>query len=276
MKKIITILTTLVMIVGLTGCGGSDTSSSDDLSGTISLNGSTSMEEVVNALGEGFTNNNPNVKVEPQFTGSSAGIEAVTNKTADIGDASRALSDDEKSKGLVENIVAIDGIAVVTDKKNTTKGLTTQQLKDIYTGKINNWQDVGGPNESIVVIGRESGSGTRGAFEEILGITDQCKLAQEIDSTGAVVAKVAQTPGAIGYVSLDVVDKTVSALKLDNVKPSVKTVGSGDYTLQRPFVMATRGKISKQSKAVQKFFEYIKSEEGQKIITNLGLVVPKK
>lgn len=156
------------------------------------------MEKFVNALKEAIVEDYPNLTLEPQFTGSGAGIEAVLAGTADIGDSSRALSDEEKAEGLEENIVAIDGIAVITHPSNKVDNVTTDQLKKIYTGEITNWSQLGGDDQAIVVMGREAGSGTRGAFEEILGIEDACKYAQELNETGAVVAKVGETQGAIG------------------------------------------------------------------------------
>lgn len=279
MKKVLGILLTLALCFGLTGCGGTDDSGNDassDVSGNVSLNGSTSMEKFVNGLKEAIVEVYPNLVLEPQFTGSGAGIEAVTSGTADIGNSSRALTDEEKAAGLEENIVAIDGIAVVVNPENKVSGITTEQLKQIYTGEITNWSQIGGSDEAIVVIGREAGSGTRGAFEEILEIEDACKYAQELNETGAVVAKVGETSGAIGYVSLDNVTKDVKSLKLDNVEASEETVKDGSYTLQRPFVMATKGKISEQSKEVQAVFDFINSDAGQEVIKAVGLVSAKK
>ena len=280
MKKVLGVLLTLVLCLGLTGCGGSDDSSTDtsngDVSGNVSLNGSTSMEPFVNGLSEAIREVYPNLVLEPQFTGSGAGIEAVTNGTADIGNSSRSLTDEEKAGGLEENIVAIDGIAVIVHPDNDVEDLTTDQLKKIYTGEITNWSEVGGADEAIVVVGREAGSGTRGAFEEILEVEDACKYAQELNETGAVVAKVGETEGAIGYVSLDNVKDSVKALKLDGVEASEETIKDGSYSLQRPFVMATKGKISEQSEAVQAIFEFIDSEAGQKVIEQVGLVNAKK
>lgn len=280
MKKFGALLLACVLSFSLVGCGnndgGSDAGSgSADVSGTVALNGSTSMEELVNGLKEAIVETYPNLQLEPQFTGSSAGVEAVTNGTADIGDVSRALTDEEKAGGLVENVVAIDGIAVITDTANTATNLTTQQLKDIYTGKITNWSEVGGADQNIVVIGRESGSGTRDAFEEILDIADQCQLAQTLNETGAVAAAVQSTPGAIGYISLDALNDKVKALQLDGVAPSEETVKDGSYTLQRPFVMATKGEISEQSAQVQAVFEFINSDAGQEVISSVGLVSAK-
>ena len=250
-----------------------DTGSSD-LSGSISMSGSTSMEKLVTALSQDYMEKNKNVTVNAEFVGSGAGIEAVTAGTVDIGNASRALKDEEKANGIVENIVAIDGIAVVTDPASKVEDLTRDQLTKIYTGEITNWKDLGGSDSPIVVIGRESGSGTRGAFEELLKVEDQCVYASELDSTGAVMAKVAATPGAIGYVSLDVIDDTVKTLKLDGVEPTEENIKAGSYSLSRPFVMATKGEISEQSELVQNWFEYIKSSEGQEIIKSVGLIIP--
>ena len=232
------------------------------------------MEKLANALAEAFMEKNPGVSVTAEFTGSSAGLESLAAGSVDIGNASRALSDDEKSTGAVENIVAIDGIAVITDTANTVTDVTSEQLASIYTGEITNWSELGGADEQIVVIGREAGSGTRGAFEELLGIEDQCNYAQELDSTGAVLAKVAATPGAIGYVSLDVVDDTVLALSLNSVAATEENILAGNYVLSRPFVMATMGDISAQNETVQAFFAFIESEEGQAVIQQVGLILP--
>ena len=230
------------------------------------------MEKLANATAESFMAKYPDVTVTAEFTGSSAGVESVLAGSVDIGNSSRNLKDEEKAAGAVENIVAIDGIAVVTDKDNTVTGLEKQQLIDIYTGKIKNWSEVGGADQAIVVIGREAGSGTRGAFEEILEVVDGCAYASELDSTGAVMAKVASTPGAIGYVSLDVVDDTVIALALDGVEATAENIKAGNYFLSRPFVMATKGEISEQSEAVQALFDYLASDEGKELIASVGLI----
>lgn len=243
-----------------------------ELSGSVTMAGSTSMEKLANALAESFMAKYPGVTVTAEFTGSGAGIEAVTAGSVDIGNASRNLSEEEKANGVAENIVAIDGIAVVTDPANTAEGLTKDQLTQIYKGEVKNWSEVGGADQAIVVVGREAGSGTRGAFEEILEVEDQCAYANELDSTGAVMAKVASTPGAIGYVSLDVIDDTVKALSLDGVAPSAENIKSGSYFLSRPFVMATKGEISEQNEAVQEIFSYLASEEGRALIESVGLI----
>lgn len=243
-----------------------------DLSGSITMAGSTSMEKLANAVAEAFMAKYPGVTVSAEFTGSSAGIESLNAGSVDIGNSSRALTDDEKAAGAVENIVAIDGIAVAVNPSTTIDNLTTEDLAAIYKGEIKNWSEVGGEDAAIVVVGREAGSGTRGAFEELLGIEDQCAYANELDSTGAVMAKVASTPGSIGYVSLDVLDDTVKALYLNDVEPTEENIKAGTYVLSRPFVMATAGEISEQNENVQALFEYLQSEEGQELIKSVGLI----
>lgn len=255
------------------GTNGSTDNTSKDLSGNITMAGSTSMEKLANAAGEAFMNKYPGVTVSAEFIGSGAGIEAVTAGTVDIGNSSRSLTEDEKSKGVVENIVAIDGIAVITDKANTVANITKEQLTRVYTGEITNWSILGGADQPIVVVGRESGSGTRGAFEELLGVADKCKYANEINSTGGVLAKVSSTPGAIGYVSLDIIDDTVNAVSIDSVEPTEENIVAGTYLLSRPFIMATVGELSEQSELVQEFFSYLKSDEGKQLIKDLGLII---
>ena len=246
-----------------------------DLSGSISMVGSTSMEKFANALSEAFMEKYPKVTVTAEFVGSGAGIEAVSNGTADIGNSSRNLKDEEKAKGVAENIVAIDGIAVVVDPANTVEDLTKDQLTSIYDGTVTNWKDVGGNDAPIVVVGREAGSGTRGAFEELLKLEDACKYSNELDSTGAVMAKVASTPGSIGYVSLDVLDDTVKALKLDGAEPTEENIKAGKYFLSRPFVMATKGEISEQNDLVQAWFDFVLGDEGQQVASEVGLITVK-
>ncbi len=246
---------------------------SGELSGTIVMAGSTSMEKLANAAAEVFMEKYPEVLVTAEFTGSGAGIEAVTSGSVDIGNSSRALKDDEKAAGIVENIVAIDGIAVVVNPANIVEGLTKDQLASIYKGEVTNWSELGGNDEPIVVVGREASSGTRGGFEELLEIEDMCAYANELDSTGAVIAKVGSTAGAIGYASLDAIDDSVKALKLDGVEATADTIKEGTYFLSRPFVMATKGEISEQSEAVQEFFNFLKSEEGKEVISGVGLVL---
>ena len=294
MKKAGVVLLAGVMAFGLAACGSSssETTAADttaaateaeaeetegeaageELSGSITMAGSTSMEKFANTLAESFMAAHPDVTVQAEFTGSSAGVEAVLSGQSDIGNSSRNLTEDELAEGAVENIVAIDGIAVVTDPNNTVSDLTRDQLIQIYTGEVTNWSDLGGESLPIVVVGREAGSGTRGAFEEILEIEDQCQYANELDSTGAVMARVASTPGAIGYVSLDVLDDTVKALSLDGVEANEANIKDGSYFLSRPFVMATKGELVDQNELVQALFEYVYSEEGQELVQSVGLI----
>ena len=246
-----------------------------DLSGSISMVGSTSMEKLANALSEAFMEEHPDVTVTAEFVGSGAGIEAVTNGTTEIGNSSRSLKDEEKAAGVVENVVAIDGIAVCVDPANEVADLTKEQLTNIYNGTVTNWKEVGGADEPIIVIGREAGSGTRGAFEELVDLKDACKYANELDSTGAVIAKVASTPGAIGYASLDALDDSVKALSLEGVEATAENIKAGNYFLSRPFVMATKGEISEQNDLVQAWFDFVLGDEGQQIASEVGLITVK-
>lgn len=309
-KKILALVCAVTMTAGLMACGSKETGNTDAaqttestaaetkteetkaeetkaeetkaeeakeaesaaISGTVSMAGSTSMEKLANAVAESFMAKYPDVTVTAEFTGSSAGVEAVTAGSVDIGNSSRALKDEEKAAGVVENIVAIDGIAVIVDPANTVKDLTKDQLISIYKGETKNWSELGGADAPIVVVGREAGSGTRGAFEELLKIEDACAYASELDSTGAVIAKVASTPGAIGYASLDAVNETVAAVALEGVEPTVENIKAGNYFLSRPFVMATKGEISGQSAAVQELFAYLGSDEGKEVIKGVGLI----
>lgn len=268
MKKfgiVIVVLAVCFAMIGLSASADVETQK-------ISLNGSTSMEKMVNAIKDGVVYDYPELSLEPQFTGSSAGIEAVINGKSDIGNSSRELKESELEQGLVSNVVAIDAIAIVTDIDNKTDNLTKEQLIDIYTGKIRNWKEVGGDDLPIVVIGREAGSGTRSAFEEILGLEEKCEYANEVNESGPIVAKVRSIPGAIGYVSLDVVDDSIKTLAIDGVYATDEAIIDGSYSLQRPFVMATKGTIEEQSEQVQNLFKYIYSEDGRKIIESVGLI----
>ncbi len=277
MKKLSKLLLALFLVVGLTACGssddGGDSSTGSEISGKITLNGSTSMKEIMDAFGETIQEVHPDLELVTEYTGSSSGIKAAMEGTAQIGNSSRALKDEEKEV-LTENIIAMDGIAVIVGSDAPVTELTLEQLASIYKGEVTNWSEVGGEDMPIVVIGRDSASGTRGAFEEILGIEDQAQYAQEIESTGAVVGKVGTTPGAIGYVSSNVVegDDTIVAVAIDGAMPTVEAISDGSYAIARPFVMATKGTIEEQTVEVQALFDYIASEEGQAVITELGLV----
>ncbi len=274
-KKFISVLcTAMVTLVMLTGCGQDATAEKTEigLSGDITMAGSTSMEKLANAVAEAFMEKYQGVTVTAEFTGSSAGIESLVAGSVEIGNSSRNLKEEEIANGAVENIVAIDGIAVVVDTANTVADITKEDLAKIYTGEYTNWKDLGGNDEPIVVVGREAGSGTRSAFEELLEIEDACKYANELDSTGAVIAKVASTPGAIGYASLDAINDTVVAMAVEGVAATEENIKAGSYVLSRPFVMATMGEISEQSEAVQELFAYLQSEEGKEIIKAVGLI----
>lgn len=265
------LLAAALMVTNICGCGASGDKA---LSGKISLAGSTSMQKVCEALMEGYMEKNEQVTVTTEYTGSGAGLESLASGSVDIGNASRHVKDTEKENGLVENVIALDGIAVIVNKANTVTDLTKDELIKVYQGEVKNWSELGGKDEAIVVIGRENGSGTRDAFEELLKLNDACAYAQELDSTGGVLAKVAATDGAIGYVSLDVVDSSVTAVKLDGVEASEAQILAGNYLLQRPFVMATKGSIEEQNELVKDWFAYLATEEGKSIIRKAGLIVP--
>ena len=291
MKKVFSLLLSLTMVMALlAGCGGGDTSSdttaTDDtaagdttqeettaLSGTVATDGSTSMEEVIGALGEQFMADNSGVTVTYNPTGSGSGIEAVSNGSCDIGLASRALTDDEKAGGLTETIVALDGIAVIVNAENSVTDLSLEQIAQIYTGAVTDWSELGSDAGAIAVIGRESGSGTRDGFESITGTEDQCVLAQELSSTGAVIEAVRTTPGAIGYASLSAVQdqKGITVLTVGGVAPSEATVLDGSYAIQRPFVFATRTDEA-LSDAAQAFFDFATSTAASDLIANAGAV----
>ncbi|MCM1121260.1 MAG: phosphate ABC transporter substrate-binding protein [Eubacterium sp.] len=264
----------LCVLSHLTGCGISNNTWAKDQSRTITMAGSTSMEKLADALAESFMEEYPNVTVTVEFTGSSAGIESVLTGTADIGISSRTLKEEEKALGAVENIVAIEGIAVVTDTANKVTSLTLEQLTDIYTGKIRNWSRLGGADKAIVVIGREAGSGTRETFEKLLEVEYMCAYANELDSTGAVMARTASTPGAIGYVSRDVLNDSVQVLAIDGLQPTDQHILKGSYPLSRPLVMVTKGKIADQKNAARELFMYLHSKKGRKLIKSAGLIVP--
>lgn len=287
MKKLACLGLSLAMALGLmTGCGSSnngDATSNQDqsgtsqtqtqLTGTVNTDGSTSMESVVKALGEAFMEMNPEVTVNYSGTGSGTGIQSTIDGTCDLGLSSRALKDEEKTNGAVENIVALDGVAVVINPANGVEDLTVEQIAQIFTGEITNWSELGGTDGEIAVFGREAGSGTRGAFEEIVGV-DNCKYTNEYSSTGDVIGNVASNPNAIGYASLSAVDDTVKAVMVNGVAPSEDTVKDGTYEIQRPFVMVTKDG-AELSEAAQAFLEFAMSEDAADIIAAAGAVSPK-
>lgn len=271
--------TALLALSACSHAGASNTdaahdSSQKNLRGSLSLAGSTSMQKVCEALRETFMEQFPNVRVSVEYTGSSAGIEALNAKRCDIANSSRELKAAELQAGLLPNVIAIDALAIILNPANPITSLTTDQLKSIYTGQLRSWKDCGGASEAIIAIGRENGSGSRSAFEELLSLKDSARYAQELDSTGAVLAKVAATPGAIGYISLDVINDRVHAVALDGIQPTSDAIAQKRYSLVRPFIMATKGEISSQTPLVQAWFNYINSQEGKEIIKAAGLVLP--
>lgn len=288
MKKLLAAaMAALMLVTALASCAPSEQSSSQSssttsgaasgsesagsgaaLSGMLKLSGSTSMEKVAKAWGEAFTAKNSGVTVDVQLGGSGAAVTNVGQGVSDIGNLSRALKDEEK-EGLEENTVALDGIAVAVNPANGVSDLTMDQIKDIFLGNIKNWNEVGGTDGEIVVVGREAGSGTRDGFEEIVGVKEKAKYASELNETGQVKNLVATTAGAIGYVSLDYVDDTIKALSVGGVAPSEATVKDGSYKLQRPFLMVTKGQGSELAQA---FLAFVLSAEGQEIAKNAGVI----
>ena len=282
MKKFLTLALTAVMALSLlTACGSKNDNSADTntdgsntettLSGTVSTDGSTSMEKVINSLGESFMLANKDVKFTYNPTGSGSGIQAVSEGRCDIGLSSRALKDDEKASGLTETILALDGIAIVVNPENPVSDLDVDTIAKIYTGEITNWKDVGGNDAEIVLIGREAGSGTRDGFESITGTKDSCAYRQELTSTGDVINTVSQNPDAIGYASLSAVGDSVKALTVGGVEATEATVKDGSYVVQRPFVLVTK-EGTELSAAAQAFFDYATSADAASVISAAGAV----
>ena len=265
MKKVISLaLVMLLAAAFFAGCAR-------QTSGSVSTDGSTSMEKVIGALGEQFQNDNSGITFTYNPTGSGSGITAVQEGRCDIGLSSRALKDDEKSAGLVGTTIALDGIAIIVHPENPVSDLSVQQIADIYTGKITNWKDLGGENAEIVLIGREAGAGTRDGFESVTGTKDACQYRQELTSTGDVITTVSQNPAAIGYASLAALKDNVKAVRVDGVSPSEQTVKDGSYAVQRPFVLVTKDG-TKLSDAAQKFFDFAVSGDAAKLIAAAGAV----
>lgn len=264
-KKILVLALATVCVLGmLAGCGKQET-------GTVSTDGSTSMEKVIGSLKETFEAENKGITVTYNPTGSGTGITAVAEGRCDIGLSSRDLKNDEKANGLEGTVIAYDGIAVIVNPENPISDLNIEDIAKIYTGEIKNWKDVGGNDAEIVLIGREAGSGTRDGFESITKTAEKCKYRQELTSTGDVITTVAGNPAAIGYDSLASVKDSVKALKVDGVAPSEETIKDGSYKVQRNFVLVTKtdGKLSD---AAQKFFDYITSSDASEVIKNAGAV----
>ena len=265
MKKVISLVLVMLLAAAVfAGCA-------KQTSGSVSTDGSTSMEKVIGALGEQFQNDNSGITFTYNPTGSGSGITAVQEGRCDIGLSSRALKDDEKNAGLVGTTIALDGIAIIVHPDNPVSDLSVQQIADIYTGKITNWKDLGGEDAEIVLIGREAGSGTRDGFESVTGTKDACQYRQELTSTGDVITTVSQNPAAIGYASLAALKDNVKAVRVDGVSPSEQTVKDGSYAVQRPFVLVTKDG-TKLSDAAQKFFDFAVSGDAAKLIAAAGAV----
>ena len=286
MKKILAFALSAVMALALlAGCGNqTDNNSSNNdnggdasdtpaasVSGTVSTDGSTSMEKVIGALSESYMAANKDVTVNYNPTGSGAGITAVQEGTCDIGLSSRALKDEEKAAGLKETVLAYDGIAIIVHPDNPVSDLSIEQIAKLYTGEITNWKDVGGSDAEVVLIGREAASGTRDGFESITGTKDKCQYRQELTSTGDVITTVSQNPNAIGYASLASIKDSVKALTVNGVAPSEAAVKDGTYLVQRPFVLVTKEGTA-LSDTAQKFFDFAISADAASIISAAGAV----
>ena len=287
-KRILALCMAGLMAVGvLAGCsnngdGADNTGSPDpsqsqsqpaDLSGSVTTLGSTSMDSVMNTLAEQFGLDNPGVTVSVEGGGSSAGVEAASNGTADIGLASRALKDEEKEQGLVETVLALDGIAIIVNAENGVADLTVEQIASIFTGEVTNWSELGGSDLEIACYGREAGSGTRDGFESITGTEDTCVLDQELTSTGAVIEAVRSNPNAIGYASLSAVEgqEGIKAITVGGVECSEATVLDGTYQIQRPFVLVTKEGVD-LTPAAQAFFDWATSAAAADLIRSAGAV----
>lgn len=284
LRRIFAIFTACALAASLTACGGStdstasdtqdtgdSTSASSTLSGAVATGGSTSVEKVIGALSESFMEQNPDVDVTYDPTGSGAGITGAADGTLDLGLSSRALKDEETAEGLTATTFALDGIAIIVNSENPVADLSLEQIKGLADGTITNWSEVGGNDAPVVLIGREAGSGTRDGFESIVGVEDACKYEQELTSTGAVIAGVAANPNAFGYASLSAVDDTVKAVTVDGVTASEETVLDGTYKIQRPFNFVTKEGTELSAQA-QAFMDYATSEEASDLIAQAGAV----
>ena len=273
MKKFICMILTLATALSLAACGSNESADvqTGKLTGTVSTDGSTSMEKVIGGLGELFMEHNSGITFTYNPTGSGSGIQAVQEGRCDIGLASRNLKAAEAESGLTETVLAYDGIAVIVNPENPVSDLDMETIARIYTGEITNWSQIGGTDTEIVLIGREAGSGTRDGFESITGTEDTCQYRQELTSTGDVITAVSQNPGAIGYASVASVKDSVKALTVGGVTPSNETILNGTYVIQRPFVLVTKAD-AELSTAAKAFFDYALSKEAHELIINAGVV----
>lgn len=277
MRKIIgMVIIGTMLVAALTGCGNESvgTNSNNLQTSTVSTDGSTSMEKVIGYLSEAYMAENTDTKITYNPTGSGAGIQAVSEGRCDIGLSSRDLKPEE-AQNLNATVIAIDGIAMIANPQNSVSDLTIEQIAKIYTGKVTNWNEVGGNDASIVLIGREAASGTRDGFESITGTKDKCKYSQELTSTGDVVQTVSSNPNAIGYASLASVKETVKLLSVEGVTPTNETIQNGTYKIQRDFVFVTP-KNKQLSEAAQAFMDYASSAEADEMITKAGAVPVKR
>ena len=271
MKKIISMMVIAALSLTLfAGCGSSDT----QVAGSVSTDGSTSMEKVIGALGEAFQNDT-GISFTYNPTGSGSGIKAVQEGRCDIGLSSRDLKAEEKEAGLTATVLAYDGIAIIVNPENPVNDLSVETIAKIYTGEISNWSEVGGNDAEIVLIGREAGSGTRDGFESITDTENACQYRQELTSTGDVITTVSQNPGAIGYASVASVKDTVKLISVEGVTPSTETIQNGEYKIQRNFVMVTK-KNAKLSPAAQSFFDFATSSAADEWIIAAGAVPVKR
>lgn len=279
MKKLFAMALALAMTLSLTACGGNGGNEAPAgnetaaLSGTINLDGSTSMEKVVKILAESFNETYPDVTINYNGSGSGAGITAAIDGTADLGLSSRELKDAETAKGAVAHVVALDGVAVVVNPENPVSDLTVEQIAKLFIGEITNWSELGGNDAPVAALGREPGSGTRGAFEEIVGVEDACVYKSEYSSTGDVIGNVASNPNAIGYASLSSVDERVKAVAVNGVACTEDTVKDGSFAIQRPFLAVTK-EGAQLSGAAEAFLNYAMSAEVAELIAAAGAVSP--
>ena len=294
MKKFLAfVMAATLMMALLAGCGANnggnnagnttnntastDTADNGDntaaLSGTVNTDGSTSMKDVMGVLKETYADIQPGVTINYSGTGSGAGIEAVLAGNVDIGLSSRALKPEEEEKGAVGHVVALDGVAVVVNPANGVEDLSVEQIAQIFKGEVTNWSELGGEDAEIAVLGREDGSGTRSAFEEIVGVEGACQYTNEYSSTGDVIGNVASNPNAIGYASLSAVDETVKAVKVGGVECSEATIQDGSYEIQRPFLMVTL-EGAQLSAAAEDFLNYATSADVADYIAAAGAVAP--
>lgn len=282
MKKVLKVLTVACLIAAMaTGCGSTKGASEENGSaaqiktesqagGTVTTDGSTSMEKVIGFLKEAYMEENKDVKVTYNPTGSGSGIQAVQEGRCDIGLSSRDLKEEEQAD-LEGTVVAIDGIAIIVNPENAVEDLTIEQIAALYKGEITNWSEVGGADAPVVLIGREAASGTRDGFESITGTEDACQYAQELTSTGDVVQTVASNPNAIGYASVASVKDTVKMVSVEGVTPTTETIQDGTYKIQRNFVFVTK-KGAELSETAKAFFEFATSPAADTLIEQAGAV----